>query len=126
MWSHWVDSNPGCEDQRLNFSEALELLGTLSGSRAPGDLALSKHVYMGGGAPSDPKGSQIVKSVRAWASVLPLRLADPFTKWGVLLMSLEARRRSSGLVVSGRVGEVVGAVEVLILSTSKPDVPMFT
>jgi hypothetical protein len=118
-----VDSGRGCEDQRLNFSEALELLGTLSGSRAPGDLELSKRVYMAGGAPSDPKGSQIVKSVRAWASVLPLRLADPSTKWGVLLMLLEARKRSSGLVVPGRGGAVVGAVEVLILSISKPDLP---
>jgi hypothetical protein len=121
-----VDSNRGCEDQRLNFSEALELLGTLSGSRAPGALELSKHVYMGGGTPSDVKGLLIVKSVRAWASVLPLRLADPFTKWGVLLTSLEARKRSSGLVVSGRAGEVVGAVEVLILSTSKPEEPFLT
>jgi len=116
-----VDSNRGCEDQRLNFSEALELLGTLSGSRAPDALALSKHVYMGGGSPTDGQGTRIVKSVRAWASVLPLRLADPCTKWGVLLMSLETRRRSSGLVVSGKAGEVVGAVEVLILSTSKLD-----
>ena len=121
MWSHWVDSNRGCEDQRLNFSEALELLEFLSGSQAPDGLELNKHVYMGGGSPTDARGSRIVRSVRAWASALPLRLVSHSMKWGALLISLEVTKRSNGRGGSGSRGMDDGAVEVLILSTSKRD-----
>jgi hypothetical protein len=121
MWSHWVDFNRGLEDGRLNFSEAQELLEFLSGSPAPDGLELSKHVYMGGGWPTDARATRIVTSVKAWASALPFLLASPSTKWGALLISLEARRRSPGPAASGRSGVVAGAVHVLILSTSKVD-----
>jgi len=121
MWSHWVDSSPACAHGRLDFSEARELLEFLSACPLPADLELSKHVYMGGGWPTDAKASRIVTSVKAWASALPFLLADPSTRWGALLISQVARQRSPGRADSGNRGEGVGAVHTLILSTSKPD-----
>lgn len=114
-------SSRGCEVQQLDFSESLELLAYLSRSRAPDALMLSKRVYSDLGFVSDVRDIRTPRFVRAWVSVLPSRLDDLSTNWAGHLTFLETRQRYADSVVSGKAGAVVGAVEVLILSTSRRD-----
>ena len=116
-----MHSSPGSEIQQLDFSESRELLAFLSQSRAPDALTLHKRVFSELGFISAGKALPTRRFVQEWASVLPFRLAALSTKWAAHLTLLEARQRFSDSVRSGRAGEVVGEVEVLILSTSKRD-----
>src|SRR5260370_9836830 len=118
MWSHWEDFSRVFDPGQLDFSEARELLEFLSASPVPDALTVNKHVFMGCGWPTDERATRILRSVKAWASALPLRLVTPSTKWGALLISLEVTRRSSGPGTFGSRGMGDGSLEGLIFSTS--------
>ncbi len=108
-----------CETQRLNFSESRALLEFLSESQACDDLTLNKRVYMLPGYGIVAPATATTRFVREWVSALLLRLADPCMKSAVHLTLLEARRRLLAPDTTGKESEVAGAVEVMILSTSR-------
>jgi hypothetical protein len=107
------------ETQHLNFSESRALLEFLSESQACDGLTLNKRVYMLPGYGIVQPVTATTRFVREWVSALLRRLADPCMKSAVHLTLLEARKRSLERDTTGKESEVVGAVEVMILSTSR-------
>jgi hypothetical protein len=117
-----VDYRTGSDLGHLDFSESLQLIDFLSSSAPPTGITVHKRVYMALGLPIDARAIQTNRSVKAFISALPFRLADPSMKWAVHLTLQQITIPWSTSDQSGSRGEVVGEVAVLILSTSKREI----
>jgi hypothetical protein len=115
----FVASNPGSNLGHLDFSESLELLDFLSGSRAPDDHVVSKRVSTENGSGSGVSVSPTQRSVSKQVSALLHRLADPSTRWAAHLTLVEVLKLLPTWEQRGSLGEGGGVVAVLILSISK-------
>jgi hypothetical protein len=119
MCSRSAASSRGSANQRLDFSELLQLADFLSAFPPPDGLVLNKRVYITAGLQHVAQGTPTRKSVRDWVSALPYLLADPYTKWEGLLILQEAGRPLQRSDLFGKRGAAGGEVAALILSTSK-------